>query len=535
MPYVVINKKSLEGGLSKNQFAISNSQDAAENQYVRSDGIDLSRVNREGHITPAQIFDLSSYGATNAAINSLPRAVTVGVPSATPLTFYILSGASGTAPKVVWFNDSTFSGSFTISAHASNNFTSLPSPGTGYWGEDIIFYRAKNGSGTLTDYIFYSWNDTGSPGKGDVGRCLTDGTGQDDDFMSTEPASGGATLTPNVPHRMIEHEGSLWITNGQYLAEYDGSNGSDGTLNATRFDFGAGWVLTDIRKYQNYLAVSMTKMGSSYIVSALYDNDSRVCFITGTETFGQGIVYPILDNHLRALFSVSGMLFAFTEGKNSSTKLRQFNGQSFEVIWEGGTDIYATPDPRSIEFYKDLLCWVSLGNIVAYDPLTKGVHMPFIINDGTTAATNPSGLLKNLQQGILYVGGLFGATYKVVTLTAGGDGYGSTARNLRTRRFLLPYKASITSVRIWFSQLASGGSAQFSIFKNYTNSSVGTAGTDLLNKTYDFATYGALTEKHIDDISITDVSSFYMNIRVTGQVSVAQIEVEYQPSQKQTQ
>lgn len=513
MPKIIIDKDSLLGGLKSDKIGLAHSQEANSNQYVRiTNAVDLYRYGLEGHITSGAIFGA---GVSNAGITSLPRAVAVDVTATTPNIYYILGGLAGTAPKTVKTQSpSTYTSSAAISAHGGHNFTTLPS--TGYWGEDIIAYKVAS-----TFYIFYSWNDNAD---GDVGRMAMDGSGADDDFMSTVAASG-AVLTAAVPHKMVEGpDGKLYITNGRYVSSFDGSNGANGTYDPTAYDGGVGWIATDVRVYGNLLAVSWVKAGAAYI-SYTYNSDSRMTLWNMTEP-GLGLVYNILDNFCSAIFPLpNGGMLAFTVGRNNTVKVWELAGQGFRKLWE--SVLYtSSPDPRQIDMYKDLVCWISGGYGLALDLTTKGVHVPFLLNDGTDGITT-GGFLKNTDQSYLLMGGLFAGTYKTV-LAGTATGYSSLNNDLRTRVYKLPFKSTITDVRVYFSQFVSGASATFSIFKNYTSSSIGTAGTDMLNKTI---TTAGTTEYHFNDVVITNVSAFYMNIRVSGQVSVSRIEIDWSPSQ----
>lgn len=521
MPSIVIDKNSLKGGLKSDLTGLANSQEARSDQYVRSLAIDLFRLGLEGHITPAQTFNSS--GVSNAGITSLPRSVAVDITAATPNILYILGGLAGTAPKtVVTQSPDTYVSSAAISAHGGHNFTTLPS--TGFWGEDIILYKVAS-----TFYCFYSWNDSVD---GDVGRMTVAGGSADDDFMSTTPASAGA-LTAAVPHRMAEGaDGKLYITNGRYVSQFDGATGANGTLNLTAYDLGVGWIATDIRSVGNYLAVASVKAGASFIAYS-YSSECRVTLWNMTEP-GLGLVYYIDDNYVSALYPTSAGLYAFTQGKTNTAKVWKFNGQGFTKVWENG--IYnSAPDPRSIETYKGLLVWAiaNSGVIFALDLETDGVHMPFYPHDGTNISAS-SGLLKNTDQSYLLLGGNFNGTYKTVSLTLASTGYVTSSvvnADLRTRVFRIPYKSIINKITVFFSQMESGSSATFSLFRNYVNSSVGTAGTDLLagatpSQTVSYASNGSLTEYEIP-CSIHSTSAFYMNIRVSGQISIAAIVVDY--------
>ena len=517
---LTLDGNSFLGGLAPDLVGLASSQEAKANQYVRvATGIDFYKLGFKGHITPAQIFSTGS--VSNAGITSTPRAVAVDVASATPNIHYILGGLSGTAPKTVLSTSGGYVSSASISAHGGHNFTTMPS--NKYWGEDIVFYTANNSSSVATQYIFYSWQDNTD---GDVGRMSVDASSPDDDFMTTVPSgfSSSGFLT-GVPHRMVEAANKkLYITNGRYLAEYDGNNGASGTINYQAYDLGQGWVITDIRKYGRLLAILSVRSGTSY-TNYSYLGESKMTLWDTIER-GIGVSYAIPDNFASAIFvTPRNTILAFTFGKNSSSKVFEFNGQTFDLLWESIVNGSA-PEPNAIEYYKGLVYWVPKNaiHVMALDLETKGVHQPLVNNDGSSNS-GESGFLRNVWDNALFVGGSFGS-YKAVYLQPGASGYSSSNCDLRTRVINLPFRSTIMETRVYFSQSVSGYSAQLSLFKNYVSSSIGTAGTDLLNTTI---TQVGINEYRIDDKTIENVSAFYMNIRVSGQVSISRIEIDYIP------
>lgn len=535
MPIIKIER--LHGGLARDYVGgnTASVEGKRSNEYARSNGIDLYRPGFDGHLTPAQIF---STGSMSSNVDSLPRAVAVDITNlsgaaSVPFLFFILGGLKATAPRVVRASTPLAYDSHQVigspGAHSSHNFTA-DLPNLGFWGEDIIFYQVNG-----TNYIFYSWNDNTD---GDVGRATLAGS-YDDDFMTTVP-SGASTSgfpTTGVPRRLLEGPDKiLYITNGRYVASFDGSNGSNGTVNYQAYDLGVGWVAVDLKKDGNNVIVVSNRAGASY-VNYSFLSESKSNYWNGTEP-GLGIVTEPDDNFVSAILPVGNTTYAFTRGKNASMKLKRLQGNKFVTIpgREQDVGLYGTPpDPRSIDVYRNLMLW-SPGNsagayLMAYDLENDGIHIPFIVNDGTNDATTV-GMVKNIDGNNLYVGVLIAGVYKIL-YTNGNGGYAS-AKDLRLCLKRLTFKATIKRITVYFSQMASGSSARFSLFKNYTASSIGTSGTDFLNKTIDYATYGTRTEIELNDKAITDVSSFYMNVRLTGQISIPLVEIEWGPSQTQS-
>ncbi len=515
MPTIRIDANSFMKGIKSDIIGISSTVQAPAGYYARSNGVSLHATGYEGQPTTAQVFGTS---VSNAAINSLPIAAVVDITAATPNVYYLLNGLSGTAPRIVEIiNDAYDSTIQTIVADGGHNFTTLPS--TGAWGEDIVLYKVG-----ANFRVFYSWNDSGD---GDVGIFTPGGAAVNDVFMSgtATHADSGTKLSAAVPHKMVEAaNGKLYITNGRYVAEYDGANGANGTINKTKYDLGVGWIAQDVRVYGNYLAVAAIKSGGAYINYSFASN-CRVNLWNMTES-GLGLVYEIEDSYLSAIYVTNSRLFAWTSGRNNTQKLWEFDGQKFILLWEAAT--YTTlPTPRQIEVYKNLLTWATSGGVLlAMDLATNGVHVPYFVNDGTTDVTT-IGFLKNIDQSKLWVGGLYSSTYKTSYLTVNSTSFATGGKDLRTRLYPLSFKATITGFRFFLSQLAASAQVRFSLFKNFTSTDVG-GSNDQLNLTLDNTTYGAITEYELVK-TITSVSSFWMNLRLTGQVTVRAIEIDFEP------
>lgn len=519
MPQIVI--KNLSGGIITDFASNNKAVEGREGQYTKTSGIDLYRPNFQGHISPAQVF--SSGGITDATpnINSLPLAQTVDITQNPPYVFFMLSGLSGTAPRVVRVLNDAYDSHQVISAHGGHNFTTIPTAGTGTWGEDVALYPVGS-----TNYIFYSWNDSSD---GDVGRATLAGI-YDDDFMSTVAASGAA-LTTNVPHRLVEGPDKiLYITNGRYVASFDGATGANGTFNATAYDLGAGWIATDLRVEKNYLVISAVRTSSFNYYT--FFGKSKVCYWIPGEA-GLGIVYDIQDSFVSAIYKYQDTMIAFTTGKDKTTKLIPI-GTDKPLVQFRSTIYGLPPKPNSIDVYNGNLVWIpgdAFGDYIMQLNPQGGLHLPYIINDGTNDSSQTSGgLLKNYQSNNLYVGGVFSGVYKVRYLDGLG-GYAST-KDLRTRLFRIPYKSVINKVKVYISQMESGSSATFSLFRNYVASSISTVGTDFLagatpSQTISYTSNGSLSEYEIP-CAIHSTSAFYMNIRVSGQISIAEIVVEYE-------
>lgn len=515
----IIQLGKLIGGFAKDYHTTNNSVEAPSNKYSKSNGMSVLRNGFKGYMSPAEITD-NGFG-TGATLTSLPRASVTDIGLTVPKTYGVTGGLSGTAPQLYEEESSALQAVSSISAHGGHNFTTLPNFGIQFWGEDFIIY-SHNVSSAITRSGFYSWNDNTD---GDIGKLvLSTSTGvigsQDDDWMSTVAAqSGGTALTTNVPHKMVEGSDLvLYITNGQYLAAYDGNTGANGTINYTALNLGAGWMANSVRRYGNYVAVSCVK-ANLYQTAFNYISENKVVLWDGFSP-DPNFVYQINDGVLTSIASIEGNLYAFSKGKNNTTKIWVLNGSKFDLLDEQlSSQVGAPPTHEQIDYFDGDIYWASgdapnasTSNIICcYSPLGSnqaGIHIPFLANDGTNDATT-IGFLKNTNQGVLRIGGKFSTSYK---LQDNGNGNYYINTQTYTRLFTLPYKANIKKFTIFFAQFGTGASVSLGLVKDFNTCTGPGATNDLLNVTLTNANLGAVSSYKWNQF-IPDVSSFYMIIK----------------------
>ena len=501
-------------GLTKDYTgALTAAVSGEEFEYSRTNGVDPFRQGFVGHISPAQIFNSPS-PITDANINSHIRAMVND--SGNSYQYLLLGGLSGVAPRVERLQSGVYN---STAAHAivatGGNFTTIPS-GTGFWGEDIITYHV---SGTARVFFTFNTSTVGEMGTGTIGAGAPT---YDDDFLSTH--ASGFALQVNVPHKLVVGPDKvLYVTNGRYLSSY---NGDTDTVLQAAYDMGPGWIITDARVVSSLLVISAVNTGSTYRL-VNFSAGSRICFWNTAEP-GLGEVYEIPDGHVSSLFIDENTgIYAFTSKVGDIQRLRRFEDGKWKIIKEWQSSLYGTiPQPNSVDSYRGLLVWIpgdSAGSFcLAYDPKFDALHLPYFCNDGTNDATS-MGVLKNSDSNNLTISMLSSGTYELARLN-GSSGYASN-RDFRTNLVRLPYRSNIIGFKLFFSQMASGSSATFSLFEGYDTMSVGGA-DDLLNLALTQAADGTI-EEHIVDRSIADVSSFYMNFRLSGQISVIAVLVYY--------
>jgi hypothetical protein len=521
------------------------------NQYTLGPGISLLRKEKLGHIAPAEIFNVGGITDGSSFFNSLPRAIAVDVTQSPNNYWYILGGLGGTAPGVVKASATGTTSRRDITATSGNNFTTLP--GTGFWGEDIIFYTGSQSS-AATPGIFYSWNDSGN---GAVGYYnINTASFVSDNFFSGSDggsyfAGSGINPVKGVPHRFCEGPNKiLYMTNGQYVLSYDGNvaGNGNGTYTNKALNCGFGWICVDIVKYQNFIAILCIKNGTSFN-SFTAQSECKVLLWDGTNAGANAtpnFSYDVQDFYATALFN-SDFLYCFSQGRNNTTKIKYlpiaYGVSKFQTLYENSTtSIGNAPDPRSIALYNGNLVWWGTSPNTAsvlscYIP-GVGYHEPFFADDGSVTSTTV-GMLSNNQSNKLYIGMKAGTTYEVQYL----DGTGGYEKNVsfRTGLIELPYKSTIRRINIYFSQFSSNASVVASLVRDYNSgASLPGGANDLLNYTITTTTKPELVNALQTSIiqTITDVSSFYLNFyfnhaAVSNTAAIIRkVEVEYELTAK---
>lgn len=518
-------------------------------QYKYSFGMSAVRPGKKGHIGPAEIFNNKSITDANTDINSLPRAVDVDTSQSPNVEWYITGGLSGTAPKVV----KVVSGAVvdagsnltqvprTISA-LTGNFTTIPSAGTGFWGEDIIFYTGYQ-SGSIIRMILYSYNTSAD---GFVGLYDIDtGSFISDDFFSSTYFSGATRLATNVPHRFcVGPDKILYVTNGRYIASYDATSAgssTNGTYNNAALDLGLGWIATDVQPYgQNYIAISMVKTGTNYIKpsSSSEQCESRIVLWNGSDLdFTQ--LYILDDWYCNSIKIAEGVFYAFTQGKNGTIKVKILNPffQKFETVWEAPISVVGNaPFPNQAEWFNEMLQWVgdtTTNMVFALMQTATGfaLHTPYYLSDGVNTMSGV-GFLKNINSNILFIGANSNG-YKIIGAYGDGSSNGSIIGSKSINNFLqhmtrlidIPYRWSVVKLKAYFSSFGSASSGLISLVPDYTAYSTDGSGNvtgDKLKWVVNVSNHPNITNTmtastaELGGKTIPDLSRFWLNFQPTN-------------------
>ena len=480
----------------------SASVEGKTNQYAYSKAISLFRLEKLGHIAPGEV--MSQITDSSTRINQLP--LNGAVASANGFSYFVLKNG-----RLVQTNNSGISTTNhdDISPAAPNH--GGHSVSTTHNGDMLIL---KDAQATPVEYVIWSWEDGTDA---DVALMNTDRTGLDHDWFST--LSGGAVLRRNVPLKMCQGPtGDVYGTNGQYLFSVVMSAGTAltaATASTQALNLGAGWVGSGITVYKDFVATCGHKEVTS--TSSITRSSVRV-WLWRTVAGEFPFVYDIPDNFANGIFFDGVDLKVITQGRNNTMKIWKFTGSGFVLDFESPfIAMNGLTIQGGLELYQDSMHFVGDTNRVYQ--WYGGLHNRMVLSDGTNEAV-AVGMLKNLYQGQLFAGvEISGSAYRVFYQDQFTEYYANTS-DFRTRLYSLPYRSTITEVRLYFSQFGAGASFQASLFKNYTEISVGTTGTDMLagRGTFTNAANGAINEAKIK-VSIPDVSSFYMNFRF-GHASV---------------
>lgn len=473
-------------------------------RYSRASAVTLSRLGYEGHI--AQGYTFTDVVDGSAVVNALPLN---GVVDSAGRGYFVLGNG-----RMVFYDLSspTISGSnFRDPSGASGTTTLL----------DIILYPSQSGTpptNTTDEYILWSWE---TATYGDIARKKKSDGSYTDNYLTGLSGSNGTAMVRGVPHPLLfGQDNNIYGGNGRYVLAIDPVAS---TANYQALDLKPGWTITGLSQYQNYIAVLGYKTSTS--LTGFYKSESKVFLWDGFSP-SWNFEYPVKDNYASNIYYDGVDLYVISYGRNSTTKLKHFNGSGFETLFESA---YAGGQPTlgGSESYLNHIVWGSGGNIFAHgspsDLYNKGFH--FWAQPGTTQ----TGMVKNLSAQDLYVGRTNNNGY-AITISNTTTGFENTAAEFVSQLYPLPTNSSITCIKFYLSKFDSGASFKYAIIKDY-NASTYTASDNVLAGTIDYTTYPAKSYIPIKK-TLTNVNSFRLQILWNGATNTAaiirKIEIEYQ-------
>lgn len=510
---IEINK--LYGGWGDTFASSITALETGPNQYTKSYAIAMNRLGFEGHIAPGFSFsfltDASVVVSTLPLNGSVDRGGTAYVVQANGnVVFFDPLNATSIAPLDRFFVTGTTS--------TSTN-----------QGNDLVIYSYNNTAVNppLTtgedDYIFWSW-DRAAGGADVAKRIRGDGFGGFTANYLTGLANqvGGTALIGNVPHPLlVGQDNNLYIGNGRYLASHDPLGT---TVNYKALDLKPGWIITALSVYQSYIAILAYK--ASGFATSLSKSETKLFFWDGFSP-SWNFEYYVRDNFASNLLYDGSDLFVFSQGRNSTTKLKKFNGSGFDTLFENAT-IGTAPFIGGSDLWLNHLTWVGSGGIYVNgygspsETYEKGFHQLGAYPSGA------AGLCKQFIQNSLFIGYLDNTSYRIGKVELAGY---VTDATFTSQLYTLPTRATITDIKVYFSQFGTGASVQLALIPDYETASFG--GTyDLLNTQIDYATYGAIRYFPIVK-TIDNINSFRLALKFNHATTAAtaaiirKIEINY--------
>lgn len=349
------------------------------------------------------------------------------------------------------------------SSEVSSSHTVDNGSETGETGEDVEIYSGE---------LFYSYNhDSG----GDIGKFDLS-SNWDDDWWTD--SAGGTKLTDN-PHPMIVAgtSGVLYIGNGQYVAEWDGSTAYHDSFNTTDSDS----TIVDLAWNQNRLWIAANKPDLSG------DNKSNATIYAWDGNSDSWESAIRMKGKVGALYNMAGTLFVFYQDNLSEnlTTIAYVNGTQVEDIasYEG-----EMPEHNQVTEYQKFIMWSAGGEIYAWGAGDKNVDARMF--QFADAGYDTSGGISNAFGTPLVASTDGSSSYRVAKF----DGY-DTNSEWKSKTFNLQEESRnshIDSLWIWFEKLKSGAEVDITLRNN--------EGTAFAEKTISYSDDGAVSFKRFGNL-----------------------------------
>lgn len=230
----------------------------------------------------------------------------------------------------------------TVSAHANVNVTGAPTPG-------LDIYRSN---------LYYAWNHVSGA---DVGQYNLSSTFTDTWWTGTLSA---AALLSAVPHPIaIGNNDVMYIANGRYIANYDGTTAQDKAL-----DFPTNYIIQDIKWLRDRVLSSV-----SHSTRTEGDGGTRSSIYTWDGTTDSWEAEIPVNGLVGASYTLNDNFYQFYYDRTGEHKLALLDGSQVVdlVSWEVVTD-NKLPRPGQVTDYKNFLIWVEgavSDDMYAYGPL----------------------------------------------------------------------------------------------------------------------------------------------------------------------
>lgn len=325
--------------------------------------------------------------------------------------------------------------------------------------------------------IYYVWHGVknGTTNEADFGMYDTNADVFDDDWGSSLPPDTNTLNYPTSPHQLcLGGNGHVYISDGSYVDDFDGSNLILGALDIAQTD-----QIQSIKWYRNRLYILSNSPG---ITTASNKNWMRIYVWDGNSDSWeeQPVDMPGVGG---ALYELNGILYVFYQDVSSTGgyKLAYLDGtQLIDVANFTGS----LPAYYQVSDLNGFLVWVSSGEIWAW---------------GSNSNKLPDRLFQLADGGYSSVGGIaapFGSlligsnqttSYKLAKLT--GYDTACTWYSLLYDVTGNGKRSVIDKVQFLFDKLATGARCDWTIKDN--------AGTSLATGTISYSGDGAVTYKEV--------------------------------------
>lgn len=261
---------------------------------------------------------------------------------------------------------------------------------------DSAIYTTNLG-GVTRRGMFYSWQDDQ---EWDVGFLNFTGPTFDDDFMQTVPTNPLTTpyttsgISTTYRPLIVGEDDILYIGDRNYVHEFDGRVGANGTFSEEVLVFPEGYVVTAFAKLSNYLCVFayLDDAGNDF-----YRSEAKAFFwdyLSSDPTY----VYDLYDNFVSEAFEYQGSVGCFTRGRTNDieeagvrrSSLRLFDGAQFKSVAQFEND---SPVRGGVQVNENLIQWNSEGNIYAWGQYFDGLDNTLNKIAKTSPGSGDSGML----------------------------------------------------------------------------------------------------------------------------------------------
>lgn len=354
---------------------------------------------------------------------------------------------------------------------------------TGEDGEDVALFDGN---------VFASYNHSTG---GDIAKYNVSGDSLDADWWTD--VAGGSELTDN-PHQMAVggSSGVLWIADGQYVKEWDGTNATDDAFNTDDSDV----VINSIVWNQDRLMIAGNKPNTS---------DKNIASIFVWDGNSSNYEYRIeVKGKVGALFVKNGVTYVFYQ-KNLSQDvctLGYVDGRQVVDIFNYEGDL---PAYYQVTDFEDFITWISDDDVFCYGSGDANIPARGFQIAATTHST--AGGITNAF-GTPILASYSGSDYELGKFS----GY-TTTSSFKTITFPLDTfntKAVIDEIHCRFAVLATGARADLTLKDNQ--------GTTQWTGTISYTNDGAITRKRFKPLLTTEnlrLEVNYSNGSTTNPVS----------------